>query len=305
MIRGQDRKPQSNSPEGPQKPRLLAHIPDELTAGRLLRLGEGIGKVVYASRHWVVKRERSPSQIVALILLWKLLRKFARIFPGHLGEGFLQRPSKLIRFLRVVMQTVMLVVPRSVWFTTHIAEVWRIYRFRDLRGTRLAEIHLAGTGLMPEMVSFPPARINVGGWPGWLLVSEATERVDDTLYHRLTQLAGAGEFAEIEIWLGRLLDLRQSGWRRGLFSLDAHLKNFGVIGERIVLLDPGGLTDRWEDVERHLSDSVGATAEPHTKLGLGPMLRERPDIADRFNSRWKEVVSLTQVREHWPDSSVS
>ena len=305
MIRGQDRKPQSNSPEGPQKPRLLAHIPDELTAGRLLRLGEGIGKVVYASRHWVVKRERSPSQIVALILLWKLLRKFARIFPGHLGERFLQRPSKLIRFLRVVVQTVMLVVPRSVWFTTHIAEVWRIYRFRDLRGTRLAEIHLAGTGLMPEMVSFPPARINVGGWPGWLLVSEATERVDDTLYHRLTQLAGAGEYAEMEIWLGRLLDLRQSGWRRGLFSLDAHLKNFGVIGERIVLLDPGGLTDRWEDVERHLSDSGGAAAEPHTKLGLGPMLRERPDIAERFNTRWKEVVSLTQVREHWPDSSVS
>ena len=113
------------------------------------------------------------------------------------------------------------------------------------------------------------------------------------------------EFAEKEIWLGRLLDLRQSGWRRGLFSLDAHLKNFGVIGERIVLLDPGGLTDRWEDVEEHLSDGGGATAEPHTKLGLGPMLRERPDIADRFNSRWKEVVSLTQVREHWPDSAVS
>lgn len=298
-------KPHSKSSDGPQKPRLLAHIPDELTAGRLLRLGEGIGKVVFASRHWVVKRKRSPSQIVALILLWKLLRKFARIFPGHLGERFLQRPSKLTRFLRVVIQTVMLVVPRSVWFTTHIAEVWRIYRFRDLRGTRLAGIHLAGTGLMPERVSFPPARIDVGGWPGWLTVSEATERVDDTLYHLLTQLAGAGEFAEMEIWLGRFLDLRQSGWRRGLFSLDAHLKNFGVIGERIVLLDPGGLTDRWEDVEEHLADSGEAMAEPHTKLGLGPMLSERPDIADRFNSRWKEVVSLTQVREHWPDSPVS
>ncbi len=295
-------KPQSDNRDVPQKPHLLAHIPGELTAGRLLRLGEGIGKVVYASPHWVVKRKRSPSEIVALILLWKMLRKFARIFPGHLGERFLQRPSKLIRFLRIVIQTVMLVVPRSAWFTTHIAEVWKIYRFRDLRGTRLAGIHLAGTGLMPERVSFPPARIHVGGWPGWLTVSEATERVDDTLYHRLTQLAGAGEYAELEVWLGRFLDLRQNGWRRGLFSLDAHLKNFGVIGERIVLLDPGGLTDRWEDVEEHLNESGGASSEPHTQLGLGPMLRERPDIADRLNSRWKEVVSLTQVWEHWPDS---
>ncbi len=293
-------KPQAVKQDVPQKPHLLAHVPAELIDGRLLRLGEGIGKVVYASPHWVVKRKRSPSEIVALILLWKLLRKFARIFPGHLGERLLQRPSKLIRFLRIVIQTVMLVVPRSVWFTTHIAEVWKVYRFRDLRGTRLAAIHLAGTGLMPKRVSFPPARINVGGWPGWLTVSEATERVDDTLFHRLTQLADVGEFAELEVWLGRFLDLRQSGWRKGLFSLDAHLKNFGVIGERIVLLDPGGLTDRWEDVEEHLNESGGPASEPHTTLGLGPMLRNRPDIAERFNSSWKEVVSLTQVREHWP-----
>ncbi|MEP6538319.1 MAG: hypothetical protein ABJF23_23475 [Bryobacteraceae bacterium] len=283
------------------KPRLLAHIPEELTAGRLVRLGEGIGKIVYASPHWVVKRERSPSEIVALILLWKVLRKFARIMPGHLGERLLQRPSRLIRFLRVVMQAVMQVVPRSVWFTTHIAHVWKVYHFRDRRGTRLARTHLAGTGLMPERVCFPPARIQVGGWPGWLTVSEATERVDDTLHHRLKQLANEDAFAEVEAWLGRLLDLRQRGWRRGLFSLDAHLKNFGVIGDRIVLLDPGGLTDRLEDVEEHLSELEEATAEPHTRLGLGTMLGSRPDIAERFNSRWKEVVSLSQVLEHWPD----
>jgi len=285
------------------KPRLLAHIPEELTAGRLMRLGEGIGKIVYASPHWVVKRERSPSEIVALILLWKVLRKFARICPGHFGERLLQRPSRLIRFLRVVMQAVMQVVPRSVWFTTHIAQVWKVYHYRDRRGTRLAGIHLAGTGLMPERVSFPPERVQVGGWPGWLMVSEATERVDDTLHHRLLQLARADEFEELEVWLGRLLDLRQSGWSRGLFSLDAHLKNFGVIADRIVLLDPGGLTDRWEDVEGHLIRLEEATAEPHVTLGLGPMLKGRPDIAGRFNNRWKEVVSLSHVLAHWPGGS--
>ena len=54
-------------------PRVLLHAPPELTAGRLKRLGEGIGKVVYASEHWVIKRPRTPSEIVALILLWKIL----------------------------------------------------------------------------------------------------------------------------------------------------------------------------------------------------------------------------------------
>jgi hypothetical protein len=297
-------KTEPKSLDAPQKPRLLAHAPEELTAGRLLRLGEGIGKIAYASQHWVVKRKRSPSEIVALILLWKLLRKFTRILPGRLGERLLEKPSKLIRFLRVLMQGVMMVVPRSVWFTTHIAEVWKIYRFRDARGTKLARLHLAGTSLVPELVCFPPVRIYVGGWPGWLTVSEATERVEDTLHQRLGNLAEAEEFEQVECWLGRFLDLRQSGWRRGLFSLDAHLKNFGVIGERIVLLDPGGLTDRWEEVEEHLSDGE-VVAEPHVRLGLGPLLSKRPDIAERFNARWKTVVNRNRVREHWPDKQVS
>jgi hypothetical protein len=296
-------KAQSKSSDPQTKPRVLAHAPEELTEGRLLRLGEGIGKVVYASQHWVVKRKRKPSEVVALILLWKLLRKLSRVMPGQLGERLLQRPSRLIRFLRVLTQTVMMVVPKSLWFTTHIAEVWKVYHFRDLRGAKLANIHLAGTALVPERVCFPPVRLNVGGWPGWLTVSEATERVEGTLHERLARLARAEEYEELERWLGRFLDLRQSGWRKGLFSLDAHLKNFGVIGERIVLLDPGGLTDRWEDVEERLSgDKV--VAEPHMQLGLGLLLSARPDIADRFNARWKSIVSLSQVWKLWPDDRV-
>ncbi len=296
-------KAQLQKSEVPAKPRLLPHIPDELTEGRLIRLGEGIGKVVYASEHWVIKRKRSPSEVVALILLWKMLRKFTRIFPGHLGEKLLERPSRLIRFLRVITQAVMAVVPRSLWLTTHITEVWKVYRFRDLRGTKLARVHLAGTALVPERVCFPPARIQVGGWPGWLTVSEAIERVDDTLFHRLEQLAKTGDFEQIESWLTQFLNLRQRGWQRGLFSLDAHLKNFGVIGDRIVLLDPGGLTDRWEDVAEHLEDDESVTA-PHIQLGLELLLKDCPEVAERFDAHWKSVVSLHKVREHWPDSSV-
>jgi hypothetical protein len=281
------------------QPKLLTRAPDELTYGRLRRLGEGIGKVVYASDHWVVKRERSGSEIAALIFIWKLLRKFAHRLPGGMGEGLLARPSRRIRFLRVLFQAVVRVVPRSLWYTTHVGEVWHLYLSRDARGRRLAQEHLVGTSLVPECVEFPPTRVKVNGWPGWLTVAEATERVEATLLQRLLQLAKEERFDEVEQWLDRFLELRQEGWRRGLFSVDAHLKNFGVTGDRIVLLDPGGLTDNWTEVEERLSFEE-VVAEPHIQLGLGALLGARPDIAARFNSRWKKTVSRAGVRQHWP-----
>ena len=278
---------------------LLAHAPAELTSGRLRRLGEGVGKVVYCSDHWVVKRERRASDIIALIVIWKLLRRLVRILPAHLVEPLLQRPSKRIRLLRVMLRPIVFLVPRSVWLMTHVGELWHSYHWRNVRGERLARAHLAGTSLIPEHVTFPPVRVKVGGWPGWLTVSEATERVECTLHKRLADLAASGDFDQLEVWLDRFLDLRQAGWQRGLFSVDAHLKNFGVTGDRVVLLDTGGLTDHWPEIEHRLSTQQDV-AEPHLRLGLGPLLLGRQDIAVRFNARWKAIVSRDGVLRHWP-----
>lgn len=279
--------------------RLLFHAPPELTAGRLLRLGEGIGKVVYASDHWVVKRPRSPSEVVALILLWKWLRALESVIPGRYASRLLQGPSSQIRFLRVVIQGVMQIVPRSIWLSEHVKDVWRIYRTRDWRGERLARTHLDGTSLVPEVIEFPPVRVRVGGWPGWLTVSEATARVECTLHDHLTHLAAANDFDAVRRRLHIFLDLRQSGWQKGLFSLDAHLKNFGVAGDRIVLLDAGGLTDRWHEVhERLVFEEV--VSQPHVQLGLGPILAACPELAEEFDTRWKEIVNLESVRRLWP-----
>lgn len=279
--------------------RVLLRAPAELTAGRLRRLGEGIGKVVYASDHWVVKRPRTPSEVVALILLWKAVRRLEGWLPGSTARNLLAKPSAQIRLLRVIIQGVMLIVPRSVWLSEHVKDVWRIYRGRDRRGERLARTHLAGTDLVPEVIQFPPVRVHIGGWPGYLTVSEATARVETTLRQRLEQLSAAGEFAEVSLWLDRFLDLRQSGWQHGLFSLDAHLGNFGVAGDRIVLLDSGGLTDRWHEVhERLVMEEV--VAEPHVQLGLAATLAPCPEIAESFNTRWKDAVSLENVRRLWP-----
>jgi hypothetical protein len=284
------------------RPRVLAHAPEELTRTSLRRLGEGVGKVVYASEHWVVKRERSQSEVIALVAIWKMFRSASNRLPGRLGHKLLERPSKRIRLLRRLMQPFVAVVPKSVWMTTHIGEVWDVYWSRASRGQSLANERLAGTSLIPETVSFPPTRVKVLGWPGFLTVSEATERVEMTLYQRLAELAAADRFDEVEQWLERFLALRQSGWRRGVFSVDAHLKNFGVTGERVVLLDAGGLTDTWAEIESRLCFEEVAS-EPHIQLGLGCVLGARPDLAARFNARWREIVNAAEVRRYWPISA--
>jgi hypothetical protein len=280
---------------------VLYHIPAELTCAPLRRLGEGIGKVVYASEHWVVCRERSPLEMVALILLWKGLRKLEWLLPGAWGKRLRDRPSRQIRFLRVMVHGAILVFPRALWFSSHIRDILRLYHRRSVRGERLANIHLTGSNLIPERIAFPPARVRIGGWPGWLVVSEAAERVETTLHQKMLHLAREDRFEELEQWLDRLLQTRQAGWRLGLFSLDAHLKNFGAIGERIVLLDTGGLTNRWAEVEGRLEaeESMGA---PHVRLGLGELLADHSEIAQRFDERWRATINPAVVRECWPRS---
>jgi hypothetical protein len=293
----------TTSGAAPAKPRVLSRAPAELTSHRLRRLGEGIEKVVYASDRWVVKRVRAPSEAIALIALWKMLRSVQRLLPRRLGARLLQRPSRQIRFLSTLIRGLMWIFPRSIWFTAHLWDIWKQHHLRDLRGQGLAKSCLSGTSLIPEIVTFPPTIVEVDGWPGWLTVSEATERVEGTLEQRLEELAQAERFEELEAWLNRFLDLRTAGWQRGVFSVDAHLKNFGVSGDHVVLLDPGGLTDRWSEIEEQL-DSEHFRPQPHVQLGLAPMLQSRPDIAARFDARWKATVNHAEVRRRWLSSKI-
>jgi hypothetical protein len=284
----------------PVKLRLLSRAPEDLTRGRLVRLGEGINKVVYASEHWVIKRERRPSEIITLICVWKVLRRLDRLLPGSLARRLLERPGRRIRFLRLLFEVVVLPIPRCIWLATHIGSLWKWHSSREIQGQALADAYLSGTPLMPERVAFPPTRVKVGGWPGWLLVSEAMERVESTLRDRINDLARARRFDDIEVWLERFLDLRRSGWKHGVFSMDPHLKNYGVIGDRVVLLDAGGLTDNWQDIEKRLG-LQDEFESPHVRLGLEGTLRDRPDISQRFDARWRATVNPDAVRSHWPE----
>lgn len=278
---------------------VLARAPEELTRGRLRRIGEGVGKVVYASENWVVKRERHPAESLALIAVWKAVRGAGRLLPGQWAERALEHPGRGIRLLHHAFHGAAIVIPRGLWFSTHIGRLWRSHRRQESRGARLAAAHLSGTALVPRRIAFPPTRVKVGRWPGWMIVSEATERVEGTLHDKINELARSLRFDEIDVWLERFLALRQAGWQRGVFSADAHLKNFGVTADRVVLLDTGALTNRWEQVERRLREE-DRLLDPHERLGLEGTLRDRPDIAAAFNRRWRECVNPEAVRGHWP-----
>ncbi len=277
----------------------LDAAPEELTRARLKRIGEGVGKVVYASEHWVVKRERGASEIIALILIWRMMKRLERWLPRSMTAKWFSHPSAPLRVLRMALQAAVAVVPRGVWFSTHWGRVWQKFVHRDVRGEYLAVKHLSGTSLVPETVTFPPTLVKVAGWPGWLVVTEATERVEETLYDRLKKLAAQGDWGEVERWLERLLELRRAGWRRGVFSVDAHLKNFGVIQSRVVLIDSGGLTDRWEDVERHLA-SVARNGPAGRQFGLEEILAGAPELSERFEAHWRELTAPQSLRDLWP-----
>ncbi|MEZ5354980.1 MAG: hypothetical protein R2762_20275 [Bryobacteraceae bacterium] len=278
--------------------RALAAAPPELTGKPLERLGEGIGKVVYASEHWVVKRERSPLAMVSLIVLWRWLKRIEPWVPKSWWLRMTARPSRRVRLLSLITQAALAVIPRSLWYKGPVRQIWRTWVTRDRRGETLARRELTGSGLVPERIVFPPTQVRVRGWPRKMTVEEAAERVDCTLYERLAEAAQRNDPAALELWLDRFLELRLRGWSYGLFSVDPHAKNFGVIGERLVLLDPGGLTDRWQDVEQRL-DLEDVVAQPHIQLGLGPVLASHPEVAARFDRRWREVVNRGEVRSRW------
>jgi len=285
--------------EGAGGLRVLLRAPDDLTSGRLTRVGEGINKVVYASEYWVVKRQRRPSEIIALIFVWKILRALDHLLPGGIARRLLEKPGRQIRFLRVVFQAFVVPIPRVVWLATHAGALWRWHSSREVQGQILADAFLAGTSLVPRRVLFPPTRLKVAGWPGWLVASEAMERVETTLQDRINELARARRFDDIEVWLERFIEFRKSGWQRGVLSLDPHLKNYGVVADRVVLLDAGGLTNNWREIEKRLG-SENDYDSPHVRLGLEMTLRDRPDIARRFDDRWKATVNVESVRGHWP-----
>ncbi len=244
----------------------------------------------------MVSRERHPSEIIGLILTWKVLRKLDRLVPGHIGRRMLAKPGKKIRALGLIFRVLVLAVPRGVWFTRHARHMWRQYSWHEKRGRTLADAHLAGTALVPERIEFPPTEVKVARWPGWLMVSEATERAETTLHERINELARAQRFDEIEAWLVRYLELRRAAWQRGVFSLDPHLKNFGVTQDRVVLLDAGGLTNVWPEIAENLRRDDELTP-PHVRLGLDSTLRDRPDIADRFDAEWKATVRSDVVEQ--------
>jgi hypothetical protein len=135
-----------------------------------------------------------------------------------------------------------------------------------------------------------------------MMAASAEERAECSLIQKLETLATLGQFDEIEIWLNRFIEFRRRAWSEGVFSADPHLKNYGVIGKRIVLLDFGGLTMDLKVVEDHLQETNGHR-RPDQRLRLEKILEKRPDIAGRFNANWDNLMQLSVVRDAWQNGA--
>jgi hypothetical protein len=72
-----------------------------------------------------------------------------------------------------------------------------------------------------------------------------------------------------------------------------------VIGDRVVIIDAGGLTDCFDQIDQRLRFEE-RVSEPHAELGLGRVLATRPDMAARFDTLWKAVVNREYVKSRWP-----
>jgi len=156
--------------------------------------------------------------------------KFAHLLPAILAISFFEG-IRLIRFFACSHAD--RYGDRSEEYLADHAHRRRMeaYRLRDLRGTKLAHCAPGRNQLIPERVIFH-GRVKVGGWPGWLTVQEATERVDATLQQRWLNWPARENFEHLETWLDAF-SIFVNRMAAGTFSLDAHLQNFGVCGDRI------------------------------------------------------------------------
>ena len=279
---------------------VVSHIPEELTLGTLRRLGEGIGKVVYASEHWVVSRERTPLEMVALIVLWKALRKLERLLPGAWGKTLRDRPSRQIRFLRVLVQGAIVVVPRALWFSSHIRDVLRLYHRRSVRGRETGANSFGRIRTDSGAHRVPP-----GARSHWRLA-----RMADGLRGQRTggfdapseddaaggggSFRGAGSVARTPardapggmaagtVFAGRTSEKLRHHWRAHCpFGHGRADEPLGGSGKAV----GGGRVQ---------------PTEPHVRLGLGELLEEHAEIARRFDQRWKDTINTEVVRECWP-----
>ena len=129
-----------------------------------------------------------------------------------------------------------------------LRRVLRVYRARDRRGEKLARKHLAG-----EPVWFPNASHfrRRRSWPGAARVAvrprghRARGRYPRPR-SRTSQKRGISTKSSAQ----PIPPYPPERWQLGSFSGGCALKNFGVIGKRIVLLDTGGPTNRWRIFRR-------------------------------------------------------
>ena len=292
-------------------PTDVAEARANLTATLLDHVGAGCYRVVFGSRSWVVKVERTFRSSVATIMAVQLATAVRAIGAGRKWRrrrrvpGFAMDPGSLRgrtrAFTRLalvaLLRACLAVVPEALWKTTRAAREARKDRAGVARSVELMR-RLEGSGLLIPRLRLPATRVRAR-WHRRFTVTAAFRRADPVLLVHLRGLARQERHAEINALLGRFLDYQVQLWRRGVFTLDVvPFVNYGLLDSEIVLLDEGSLTDDPLVIRGFLPVSEATLA--HVEEILRVLTSQ--EHATRFREGLGRLLAISSVRHHWPTS---
>lgn len=287
----------------------VAAAQTSLTATRLDRVGAGCYRVVFGSRSWVVKIERSYRSSVATIMAVQLVTTI-RVLRGRHGwrrdrrvPGLAMEPGSVRARSRAFMRLALVgllrvclaAVPEALWRATRAArEVRQAREFFDRRGPLLPR--LEGSGLLIPHLQLPATRVRAF-WGRRFTVTAAYRRVDPVLSVQLRKLARQGRHGDIDALLTRFLDYQVQLWRRGVFTWDiVPFVNYGLHDGKVVLLDDGSLTDDPLVIREALAAREAWLTDVEETLRA----LTSPEHAARFREGLGRLLTVSAVRRHWP-----
>ena len=297
---------------GVAEPPDPANVRAEFTGAPLERVGSGFESIVYGSTCWVVKVPRDERGLAASLLATVVVGRALRPLrtcggapgnrePAGAAMAFCRDrrgPTPVARGARG-LPAILIMVPERSWRGSGIERRARWLRARAEECQRLAMRCLDGTPLVPRRVELPPTRIRTARWGRRRTVTTAYQRVDRTLWDEALRCGRLGRVDELDRWLDRFLSFQIMLWRRGvLFAASNPYENHGVLGDRLVLLDHGGLIEdprtirlsldtvrtRWLEQTRDLYTTARSTAS-----------------CEPFGQRLSDLLQPSAVRMHWPN----
>ncbi|MBZ0165314.1 MAG: rhomboid family intramembrane serine protease, partial [Candidatus Omnitrophica bacterium] len=294
-----------------------AKVRAEITAQPLVRIGQGWQKVVYASDNWVVQQEWSIAAAATIVKRSRLLNKYIRRFVPNTTLASLRNPNTFtvkqfaVKIAKIIVFRAMFftlwslfkMMPRFVLQRTHSGRAILAHRDEARQAEDiLKNSALANSDYIPRRYSIKPTKVRLAGHLFSVTTTQVVERADNTLHDHLAMLVAEGRVEEAKEWLDRFLRMQVMLWEMGLFEYTFQPGNYGVIGQRLVLLDHGEMTNRHDEINVKLArwhDEAYVWTVSSFERAFGP---EHQDIVQEYFERMTRLINKEAIEQHWPEA---